>query len=837
MRIIKGFVLTFMLILASNVFAQTIIKGIVVNNKQESLLGVEVTTEDLTVGAKTNVMGKFKLILPNGKHKLIFSIVGYTQLSKEIYANGKTLDLGHITLSDDIIGLKEISVLASLAVDRKTPVAASTIKPQYITEKLGTQDFSGLLRSTPGVYVSKGGGSFGDSRINIRGFAANNVAVTVNGVPVNDMENGWVYWSDWIGLPDATRIIQVQRGLGASKLALPSVGGTVNILTRTTDAKRGAEVFSYFGNDSYQKYGFTLSSGKTKNDWASTLSLSTTKGDGYVDATNFKAYSYFFSLSKRINEDHLLSFSVTGTPQRYNQRRNEIAYGDIRNSDSGIRFNNSWGYYKGKLLNTDKCFYHKSQAFLTHYWTVNRNLFVSNVLYGSIGNGGVTGIYGDQTKFSYRKNGLIDFGRIEVENIANGEAGSSSILAAWISNHFWYGLLSSAKYEIDKLTLTAGVDARFYKGEHYREVTDLLGGDYFIDNNDINNPNKKAEVDDKVAYNNNGLVSWGGVFASAEYELNDLTAFVSLAVSSKGYKRIDYFNYLDSDSNQETDWEKFTGYSTKAGVNYNINENQNVFVNAGYFERQPDFGAIYVNYVNHLNKNAENERITSFELGYGFKTDFVNVKLNAYHTRWMDKTFIRSYADMNGNYYTANILGVDAIHQGLELEFLSQITDKLIISSMFSYGDWKNGNDITGAKVFDNEQNQIAEVNLKIKDTRVGDAAQTMAAIGIDYEILKGFKIGVDYNYYDRLYEQYNVLKYNAGSRIDELPDYSILRANIKYSFDIVGFKANVYANIDNLLDTEYIAESSEYEGTSSTYSFVHMGLGRTWSIGLRVKF
>ena len=51
-----------------------------------------------------------------------------------------------------------------------------------------------------------------------------NVAVMIDGIPVNDMENGWVYWSNWFGLDAVTSNIQVQRGLGASKLPSNQLG-------------------------------------------------------------------------------------------------------------------------------------------------------------------------------------------------------------------------------------------------------------------------------------------------------------------------------------------------------------------------------------------------------------------------------------------------------------------------------------------------------------------------------------------------------------------------------------------------------------------------------------
>ena len=59
----------------------------------------------------------------------------------------------------------------------------------------------------------------------------------INGVPVNDMENASVYWSNWAGLSDVTSAMQVQRGLGSSKLAIASVGGTINVITKSSDMK------------------------------------------------------------------------------------------------------------------------------------------------------------------------------------------------------------------------------------------------------------------------------------------------------------------------------------------------------------------------------------------------------------------------------------------------------------------------------------------------------------------------------------------------------------------------------------------------------------------------
>ncbi len=131
--------------------------------------------------------------------------------------------------------------VTDIAKDRKTPVAVSTIKEAQIVERLGNQELPEILKSTPSVYATKGGGGFGDGRVNIRGFDTNNIAVMVNGMPVNDMEGGTVYFSNWQGLSDVTSALQVQRGLGSSKLAIASVGGTMNFITRAADKKKGGQ--------------------------------------------------------------------------------------------------------------------------------------------------------------------------------------------------------------------------------------------------------------------------------------------------------------------------------------------------------------------------------------------------------------------------------------------------------------------------------------------------------------------------------------------------------------------------------------------------------------------
>ncbi|MCB0433029.1 MAG: carboxypeptidase-like regulatory domain-containing protein, partial [Mangrovimonas sp.] len=501
-------------------FAQGTVTGTVLDNSNMPMPGVNIVEKGTTNGVSTDFDGNFTIETKSSDAVLVFSYIGY--LTKEVSVSGSA-DLGSVMMEPSEFGLQEVQIFASVVVDRKTPVAASTVKAADIELKLGSQEFPEILKSTPGVYATKSGGGFGDGRVNLRGFQSENVAVMINGVPVNDMENGRVYWSNWAGLADVTSTMQVQRGLGAARVAVPSIGGTINVVTKTTDVEEGGNVFTTLGNDGYKKFGATYSTGLLDSGFAITVSAAKTDGDGYVDGTEFNAISYFVNVSKEINENHKLSLTAFGAKQRHGQRQNSHTIETFRNSESGRKFNSDWGYKNGEVTHVEDNFYHKPQISLNHYWNISEKSELSTAVYASFGSGGGGG-YGGENKFSLGTDGMspyrignygpIDLDKIVEENVANGANGSVSILRASRNDHQWYGVLSTLKTDLtENITLLGGLDLRWYKGIHFTELTDLLGGQYFADDSDVNNPDALVQVGDKYSYYNDGIVNWSGVFA------------------------------------------------------------------------------------------------------------------------------------------------------------------------------------------------------------------------------------------------------------------------------------------------------------------------------------
>ena len=843
----KLLALAFLLTSATG-FAQITLKGKVVEAETGvPIPGVNINIDGTVKGTVTDFNGffDFETDIPDGI--LVFSYVGFSTL--EVPFNGDT-DFGVLEIVPSATGLEEVIITSyNLAIDRKTPVAVSTIRAEEIETRLGNQEFPEILKTTPGVYVTKSGGGFGDAEMRLRGFNSENIAVLINGVPINGMENGRVYWSNWAGLSDVTRLMQVQRGLGASRVAVPSVGGTINIITKTTDAEEGGNVFMSAGNDGYEKYGFTLSTGQLGNGFAATVAASQTTGDGYIDGTEFEAYSYFINIAKDFSENHKLSFTAFGAPQEHGQRFDAELISTFRESDRDLRFNRDFGYRNGEVYNASTNFYHKPQMSLNHYWTISDETSLSTAVYASYGTGGGTymtgvdksiiGTFNNPSIYRFGYLQPLNYDRIVAENMALGALGAETIVVESRNDHEWYGALSTLSTPItEDIEFIGGVDLRYYEGKHWQEVNNLLGGRYYLDEeSDVNNPNNIALAGDKINYYDKGFVLWGGGFAQAEYSKDDLSAFISVAASNTSYKRLDFFNFEPTDPERETDWVNFFGYSGKTGANYNITNNHNVFANIGYFEKAPFLNAV-INFSNEVNEDAPNQKIFSAELGYGFRNEKLSGTLNLYRTNWMDRTETRSFGNPDGSTGFANILGINALHQGIELDFTYRPFERLEFSGMASIGDWTWQDDVTGVEIYNEAQELQEIINIYIADLKVGDAAQTSFGLGLEFEALENVNFRANYNYYDNFYADYNPVTRTSETvgQAWETPAYGLLDLGITYAFDFGGFETVFNANLNNALDTEYIADARD-SGGSFEEATVWYGFGRTFNIGAKINF
>lgn len=909
-----------LLVQTSYLFAQnaTLVGAVRDALTNEPLIGA--TIKAGSAGELTDFDGNYTLSLPSGSQTVVVTYVGYQEQSIELQLAPNEKRSLSIMLEADNQQMREIEVVADVARSRVTPVAFSTIQATTVKEQLGNQDLPMVLNSTPGVYATQSGGGDGDARITIRGFNQRNIAILIDGVPVNDMENGQVYWSNWSGLQNVLRSMQVQRGLGASKLALPSVGGTINVLTRGLEAKPTLSFMQNYSSGNISQSTLSGSTGRMKGGWGMTFTGSYRFGDGLVDQTWTKAWFYFAKIEKQLGK-HVIGLSAVGAPQEHGQRGfkqfiakydkdyaadlgvDTAALATNRAWDLGIYHNSQWGYlnrwtldsngdtlYQGsKAVTSAINYYHKPQFTLKDFWAVNERFSWSNLVYMSLGDGGGVSSTGAALQ-NDSEMGLVNFQKTYNDNsnplFWNGSdpRKSNTILRSSVNSHRWYGVLSTFDYTPSKsISISGGLDGRYYRGIHYRYIYDLLGGDYFVaplnEQNANEAPNTPKKLNDRISRDYLGLVTWGGAFAQVEYKKGKISTFLNLTGAMTGYQRVDYLRGKDlvlADTTMvqaltyqndtivyngqtytanspeartaTTEQKWIPGYTVRTGMNYNIDRHHNVFFNAGYLYKAPPFDNVF-SAQNTAYPNTVNEKILAGEVGYGAKYRQFALNFNAYYTAWINRPLTASVRNNETDEtFIYNIQGLKAHHRGVEVDFAYEIIpQKLKLEGLASIGDWIWKTDSTTN--FISEDNLSLDTPFSANGVHVGDAAQIQYGASVRYEPIKRLFFLLRGTYFGKNYSDFTPERLtgtNQDREMWKMPNYTLydLTAGYRFKWHKTDFRFNL--NVQNLLNTRYISDASTRQGFATVDDQgnehpdlieVFFGQGRRFSTALEITF
>ncbi len=835
--------------------AQGTLRGTVLDvTTGEALPGANIRNQQELTGTASRSDGTFELLLPEGDHNISISMVGYTGYHADIrIADGQYYDLGRVFLTPEVIGLEEITVISSLAVDRKSPLTVSTIRAETIETRLGDEPLPGVMRNVPGVYATRTGGGSGDAAVNIRGFKQENITLLLNGIPISSVENGLVYWNNWLGLADATSRIQVQRGLGAAPAAMNSVGGTINIITYTTEASRGGSISMSVTGYGNMKTAFSYNTGDIGNGMSVSLMGSRIWGPGYVDATYVNGWGYFLSISKTFNRAHKLVFVGLGNPEKHGQRNFMLRQEEV--DRYGLRFNKDWGSYNGLINNSSENFYHKPLLSLNHYWTLNDKSFLATAAYFSYGYGG--GKWSDNfmtgsSIWDYRNpSGQIDWDAIYENNsthtdtftLASGQevtGFSRNIQTNFLASHVWTGLISTFDHSFSNaFKLTAGLHYRYFRSSLQQKVRDLLGGDFYIDDYawslaGVAGRSQVKHTGDIVKVDNGALIHYVNLFAQAEYSSGRWNAFIAGSLSQNWYRRVDHYNYVEDPWSETVE---LAGFDFKGGVNFNINENHHLYANAGYFSRVPYYKFVFGNFTNTVSRDLANEKVSSVEAGYGLSRKNTRIRLNAYYTYWKDKSFLAN--EYNQFLDPVLIRGLDALHTGLEMEADQRVNRNISLGALFSLGNWQWKNNVA-AEVYDNNNVLKDTIAVYADGLYVGDAPQLQLGLSGNYRFLDHFTLGLNWIYYDRLYADFNPVERNdPGDRQQSfrIPSYHLLDGHFSFDFLIFGQQATAYVSVRNILDSKHIIRGLDGSGHDIESFTGFWGFGRTMDAGIRVRF
>lgn len=888
------------LLLAGSATAQLQVSGTVTDSDTgDALPGAQVVLEGTTLGAVSDNDGKYSIAgVTSGTYTVTAQFVGFNSQSKVVSVRNSsvTVDFSMQFYSQ---ALGALEVFASRAVDRKTPVAFTNVDKVQIQRELGSRDAPMILNTTPSVYATAQGGGAGDARVNVRGFNQRNVAIMLNGVPVNDMENGWVYWSNWDGVGDATSSVQLQRGLSAVNLATPSIGGTMNIITDPSANARQVLAKQEVGNDGFLKSTVSLSTGLIDGKYAFTVSGVRKTGEGYYDGTWTDAWAYYAAAAWNIDAKQRLDFYAVGAPQRHGQnlyRQNIAAYDheyatevleedglsatDIagvlaKYKEAGRRWNqtaspvsSSYGDFgnngfgsvdrpRDNILNERENYFHKPQINLNYFNQLSDRSLWSTVAYYSGGKGGGTGTHGSMVWDTSGPSRRVDYDATIARNAANGT--SRGILRNSQNVQWTVGAISKFKHELNEnVTLEAGVDWRTAEIEHYYSVRDLLGGTSYVrsDNDFVGTQNLQPGDKFNISFTNE--INWFGTFLQGEYTKDQLTAYGMAGYSMVKYKYTDHFTDDGTGKEFETESDNIGGYQVKGGASFTVNDNVSVYANAGVVSKVPIFDGAIDDVTGVVNPDPKNEQFIAVEAGATVRSADRSLagKINVYNTVWNDRTITQFVQELNGEDGLINIAGLNALHRGIEAEFAYQPIDLVRADVAVSLGNWTYTDDVS-AKYTPDTANPGTQnsVNLYLKDIKVGDAPQTQFAYSLTFFPLEGVYAKVTGRSYSNYYANFDPVSRTVSTDREQswkIPAYNVFDLNLGYDIPrdmlkLSRFDIRLFANVFNVFDSFYVQDATDnsaynaYTANGKNHKAddaeVHLGLPRAFNFGTRITF
>ena len=883
------------IMISGALFGQGTISGSVSDADGNALPGANVVVEGTTLGAAATLSGGYSINVPDGSYTVTASVVGYKSSSASVRVSGSNAS-ANFTLESASVALGGVEVLAE-RVDNTSAIPFNEYTKAEIDFRLGGRGLPKALSTLPNVYVENGGG-WDDENVYVRGFDDRYTSYLINGVPMNDMENGNLYFSNWSVLADVSQVVQVQRGAGSVNLATPSLGGVVNFMSAPASTEPGVVLKQEAGEHQYTKTAVTVNTGLMMDGkLAMMMSASRRTADKlFARGTYSDAWSYYFNASYSVNNDNRLEFIALGSPQFHGQNfwNNRIsnyshelalemgvAEEDLR-TEYGLDYNPRADYletpYTGKravaswvpfdgwnykvrdqrsttMINERNNYFHKPIVQLNWYANLDDSTTMATSFYYSGGEGGGSGsagsiLWGD---------GYRDYDATIARNMSDAQwkdgygYESRGVLRGSRNNQYTYGIMSKMEKEMsDTVSMTLGLDMRTAKVEHYRQVYDLLGGDFFYNSS---NPNWSEEqrhrtLGDKLYYDNTNTVDWLGGYVQANYDDGAGTnAFAMFGATTASYTAQDHFT-LD---NLKIEADAELGYQMKVGGSRALNDTWQLFGNVSYSAMTPSLDKL-IDDVNMIkNEGFENETATWFDVGTRFKS--LNGQwagsMNYYYALWSDRAQSGTSEDLNGVESFFSITGLSELHQGLEYSIAYQPIPVLRLDIRGHESDWRFTEDLSYTwNEIEGDGTSSETFDLYVKDVMISGAPQSQTVLMVT-GFFNRLKASVEAESFARQYPRWGYdgaiqdLAFLLGEGNTFADDAyeterkTIYNLQLSYGTEIMDKDVTFNYSVFNMTDELYIGDFVDaYDGSGDVANLrVRMGAPKQFNFGVTINY
>ena len=672
----------------------------------------------------------------------------------------------------------------------------------------GTQNISSVLTGGRDPFYSAVSFNFRAVRFNIRGYEGDNFGAYMNGIPLENLDNGFTPYGLFGGLNDVMRNKEQSYGLRANTFSFGDIGSNTNIDSRASKQRKQTEFGYALSSGSYtHKFSITHNTGINKKGWAFSFSGSRRWAEeGYVAGTYYNGWSYFLGVDKRFGQKHLLSVVAFGAPTENGRQAailNESA--DLAGSHY---YNPSWGYQNGKKRNANVGKTNQPYFILTHEFKFNNKsnlITAAGYSFGEKSSSAIDFFNGRDPKPDYYrylpsyqddpilaaqvanifKNNtsvsqinwarLYDDNRLSTETF-KGTTGHRTRYALSENviniNRFNINTVFNASFS-NHVDFTAGASYQTQKNNYFKKINDMLGSDFHVDinqfaertfvndstaiQNDLNRPNRIVRAGDKYSYDYDININKLAAFAQSVFKFNKIDLFVSGQLSNTQFWRVGNNRYglFPNNSYGKSDINNFINYAFKAGATYKLNGRNYFFVNGSYATKAPFFDNVYNSPRTRqsIQNDVVSEKIKTVEGGYVLNAPNLKLRINGYYTEFENGlnviTFYNDYYQSLGNIALSNI---KKVHFGGEFGFDAKILPNFSINGAASVGRYYYNSRQNATTTIDNDNTVSAKDTIYSQNYRVGGTPQQAFTLGFTYRSPKYWTISLTGSYFDELW-------------------------------------------------------------------------------------
>ena len=632
---------------------------------------------------------------------------------------------------------------------------------------------------------SDAGAGVGYTGIRIRGSDASRINVTVNGIPINDSESQGTFWVNMPDLASSTSDIQIQRGLGTSSNGAGAFGASINVSTLESNPNAYGVISNSFGSFNTIRNSIQFGTGLINNKFVFDGRLSNIQSEGYIDRAASDLKSYYLSGSYVGEKSLIKAVTFSGQEKTY-QAWNGVPTNYL---DTNRTFN---PYdYKNEVDD-----YQQTHYQLHYVYNANKNFKVNAAMHYTRGLG-----YFEQYKganFNSTLNygsqeDLADYGLEDVITPGGDTISSTNLIRRrWLDNHF-YGAVMSAEYKTDKLSLVLGGGANQYIGDHYGEV---IWSEYA----------SNGELGHRY-YENDATKNDFNVYAKLNYYINDkLSVLGDLQGRMVSYTFIGFDNELKNVAQTVN----LTFINPKAGVNYAINDNQNVYGYFGLGNKEPNRN----DFTNSTpNSRPQSEQMMDIEAGYRVKKDKFYANVNLYAMEYSNQLIVTGELNDVGAAIRQNV--PVSFRRGVEVSGGVQLHKRV----QWSLNATLSTNKIEQFNEYVDNWDTGDQIEVIHENTDIAFSPSVIAGSQLAYTPIKTDKSQLEIAFVTKYVgDQYID---NTQSEYAKLAGYVVNDARVTYKIKTKLIKEiSLNAWVRNLFNEQYVANAWNYRFQSSGGSY-----------------